>query len=108
LSWTNTFGVSTEVGASFAKVVFTSISFSYEYSFTEEESQSSSYSVTISFGYDVYLTWTPELECAEGSFSGTCDDCDTGDGEVYIPKFLSGSTSGEPAGEYNIIQILSP
>lgn len=95
VSQTNSFGVSTEVGATFFEVVTASVSFSYEYSFSEEESQSSTYSVTISPGSRVYLTWTPELECVEGSFSGSCDDWDSdNDGEICIPKFLGGNGSG--------------
>jgi hypothetical protein len=109
VSQTNSFGVSTEVGASFFEVVSVSVSFSYEYSYTEEESQSTSYTVTINAGMDVYLTWTPTLECVDGEFAGSCDGWDTDtSGEVCIPKMLGQGGSGEPAGEYNVITELSP
>lgn len=60
---TNTFGVSTEVGASFFEVISASVSFSYEYSYSEEETIQQDYTVNLAAGQSGYLSWTPEVEC---------------------------------------------
>jgi hypothetical protein len=107
VSSTNTFGVSTEVSASFFEIVSASVSFSYEYSYTEETSYSTTYGVNISPGSSGYLTFTPELECSDGHFEGPCSFTADGDGTVCIPRYVTAGT-GEPAGVYNFVTELSP
>lgn len=106
VSSTNTFGASLEVGGDLFKAISASVSFSYEYSYTEETSQSTTYTVTLLPGIDAYLTWSPQLECVRGSFSGNCGEW-SDEGEACIPLYLSGS-NGAPRGEYNLVQVLAP
>ncbi|KAB5542670.1 hypothetical protein GE09DRAFT_1225590 [Coniochaeta sp. 2T2.1] len=98
---TQSFGVSTEVGASFFDLVQASVSFSYEYSFTQGEKRLVSYTVSIPPGTKGHLEWTPYLECTTGKFTGDCQWAAEADGFACVHKQLA---SGQPDGLMAYVQ----
>ena len=72
-SYSQTWEIGTEVGATILEVIQASVSFSYSETYTEETSTSVTYGVTVPVGQRGYISFTPLYECYEGSFSG--DNC---------------------------------
>ncbi|KAK8868428.1 hypothetical protein PGQ11_007006 [Apiospora arundinis] len=102
VSWqaTSTFGISSEVGASFFEVVSVSMSLSYEYSYSEGASSTVTYSVTQPQGTTGHIEWFQYYWCDTGKFTGNCDSQGFGDlvgseGENCIPVELA---NGNPDG----------
>lgn len=88
-SYSQTFEISSEVGATILEVIQASVSFSYSETYTEETSTEVSYTVTVPNGQRGYISFTPTYECFDGSFAG--DNCRAAvdkDGLCYLCTFI--------------------
>ncbi|KAF2739426.1 hypothetical protein EJ04DRAFT_559783 [Polyplosphaeria fusca] len=96
-SVTNTFGVSSEIGANLFEIISASVTFSVEVS--HEESHGFTWSATASVppGQSGYLTFQPKLECTpDGSFSGDCNGVTDGQtGKVCYQALVGGIPDGQ-------------
>lgn len=84
-SYSQTWEVGAELGATILEVVQATVTFSYSEEYGEETSASVSYTVTVPNGQAGYISFTPLYECYEGSFSGDRCRAET-DSEGLSPR----------------------
>lgn len=71
LSYSQTWEVGKQSGATILEVVQASVSFSDSRTYTEETSSSVAYTISLKKGQGGYMQFTPLYECFEGFFTGS-------------------------------------